>query len=73
MRTAAERDEVTLVIVTAIVRFVSVIACVALLLAVAEIAVGVDQTLYAWALMASVVLGLVLAVRTLVRGGRGRQ
>ena len=73
MRTAAERDEVTLVIVTAIVRFVGVIAGVALLLAVVELAVGVDQTLYAWALMASVVLGLLLAVRTLVRGGPGRQ
>jgi hypothetical protein len=67
VRSAEDRDRQTLVIVTALVRFVAVVACCWLVLAGLQLTVGVDDELGSQLLLASAVLGLAAAVGYLLR------
>lgn len=70
MRTAEERDQQTLLIVRAVVRFVAVVACSWCLLAAVDLAVGLDPELHAPLGLSAVALGVVAAVARLRRDAR---
>jgi hypothetical protein len=62
MRTAEERDQQTLLIVRAVVRFLAVVACSWCVLAALDLAVGLDEDLHAPLALAAVLAGGVAAV-----------
>jgi hypothetical protein len=70
VRTAAERDELTLLIVRAVVRFVAVVAGAWCLLAAIDLAVGIDRDAHVPLALGAVGLGVVAAVARLRRGAR---
>lgn len=70
MRTAEERDQQTLLIVRAVVRFLAVVACSWCVLAVLDLAVGLDDDLHAPLALAAVAVGLVAAVTRLRHDSR---
>jgi hypothetical protein len=68
VRTAEERDEQTLLIVRAVVRFVAVVACSWCLLAAFDLAVGLDEELHAPLALAAVGAGVLAMVARLRHG-----
>ena len=68
MRTAEERDQQTLLIVQALVRFFGVVALTLCALAAAQLTVGIDHELATWLLTFAIVMGIVLAVSRLLAG-----
>jgi hypothetical protein len=73
VRTPEERDRLTLAIVTALVRFLSVVACSWVVLAVLDLTIGVDDRVKVPLLAASVGLGLVALLVHLAHPGSRRK